>query len=476
MFKSVFTKYMTSFALLIAMAFMLLVFTVSTMLTNYSINSKRAIMDKAAESVAISMKTYISIEEKSGLSEIVGAHYPEIMTELIGYASLSDSDIYLVSAKGILLATSDSGYEAGVSFMTPSAVASAAADPSKFALSSIENTFKVNRLNNIISVVSDGNVEGIIVVSSTSAQDKSLYGAMIRTILLASAWILLAALVTIYIISQRIIDPLKKLSQAAKSFACGNFGERVYVSGQDEVAELAEAFNNMAAVLEKNEENRNTFLGNVSHDLRTPMTVIAGFVDGIRDGTIPPEKHDYYLEVISTEVRRLSRLVNTLLEISRMQSGERKLNITHFNVSEKARQVLLSFEKKIDDKKLNIEFNNEEDVSVSADMDAVHQVLYNLMDNAVKFTPENGLITVEIEKKEKKAWIRIRNTGEGIPKDELPNIFDRFYKSDRSRGLDKTGTGLGLYIVKTNVNMHGEQITCKSKENEFTEFEFSLPL
>ena len=299
---------------------------------------------------------------------------------------------------------------------------------------------------------------------------------MKRTILLASAWILLAALVTIYIISQRIIDPLKKLSQAAKSFACGNFGERVYVSGQDEVAELAEAFNNMAAVLEKNEENRNTFLGNVSHDLRTPMTVIAGFVDGIRDGTIPPEKHDYYLEVISTEVRRLSRLVNTLLEISRMQSGERKLNITHFNVSEKARQVLLSFEKKIDDKKLNIEFNNEEDVSVSADMDAVHQVLYNLMDNAVKFTPENGLITVEIEKKEKKAWIRIRNTGEGIPKDELPNIFDRFYKSDRSRGLDKTGTGLGLYIVKTNVNMHGEQITCKSKENEFTEFEFSLPL
>ena len=171
MFKSVFTKYMTSFALLIAMAFMLLVFTVSTMLTNYSINSKRAIMDKAAESVAISMKTYISIEEKSGLSEIVGAHYPEIMTELIGYASLSDSDIYLVSSEGILLATSDSGYEAGVSFMTPSAVASAAADPSKFALSSIENTFKVNRLNNIISVVSDGNVEGIIVVSSTSAQD-----------------------------------------------------------------------------------------------------------------------------------------------------------------------------------------------------------------------------------------------------------------------------------------------------------------
>ena len=206
------------------------------------------------------------------------------------------------------------------------------------------------------------------------------------------------------------------------------------------------------------------------------MTVIAGFVDGIRDGTIPPEKQDYYLEIISTEVRRLSRLVNTLLEISRMQSGERKLNITHFNVSEKARQVLLSFEKKIDAKKIEIEFNNDEDVFVSADTDAVHQVLYNLMDNAVKFTPEKGTISVTIEKKEKKAHIRIRNTGEGIPPEELPNIFDRFYKSDRSRGLDKTGTGLGLYIAKTNINMHGEKITCKSKQNEYTEFEFSLPL
>ena len=476
MFKSVFTKYMTSFALLIAMSFMLLVFTVSTMMTNYSISSKKAIMRKAVESVSISMETYVSVEKDGTLADTVRAHNAEIMTELVGYASLSDSDIYIVASDGTLLATSDKSREVGEAFMTPTTFLLAASDTSKYSLSTIEDTFRENRLNNIRTVASGDNIEGIIVVSSTSAQDTTLYGAMIRTILLASAWIFLAALVTVYIISQRIIDPLKKLSQAAKSFARGNFGERVYVSGHDEVAELAEAFNNMAAVLEKNEENRNTFLGNVSHDLRTPMTVIAGFVDGIRDGTIPPEKQDYYLEIISTEVRRLSRLVNTLLEISRMQSGERKLNITHFNVSEKARQVLLSFEKKIDAKKIEIEFNNDEDVFVSADTDAVHQVLYNLMDNAVKFTPEKGTISVTIEKKEKKAHIRIRNTGEGIPPEELPNIFDRFYKSDRSRGLDKTGTGLGLYIAKTNINMHGEKITCKSKQNEYTEFEFSLPL
>ena len=199
--------------------------------------------------------------------------------------------------------------------MTPTTFLLAASDTSKYSLSTIEDTFRENRLNNIRTVASGDNIEGIIVVSSTSAQDTTLYGAMIRTILLASAWIFLAALVTVYIISQRIIDPLKEaFSGGEVALARGNFGERVYVSGHDEVAELAEAFNNMAAVLEKNEENRNTFLGNVSHDLRTPMTVIAGFVDGIRDGTIPPEKQDYSVEIISTEVRRLSRLVNTLLE------------------------------------------------------------------------------------------------------------------------------------------------------------------
>ncbi len=476
MFKSVFSKYMTSFSLLITMSFVLLVFTVSTMMTNYSISAKSEMMNKALGSVAISVDTYRSISQSHTLESAMKAHGNEIQTELTGYATLSDSEIYIIGASGTLLATSDKSRPVNSTIMTPESVAMVVADVKAYSLSNMANAFGEIRLNNIKTVVSDGKVEGIIVVSSASARDKSLSAAMIRTILLASAWIFLAALVTVYIISQRIVDPLKKLSQAAKSFARGNLKERVYVSGKDEVAELAEAFNNMAAVLEKNEENRNSFLGNVSHDLRTPMTVIAGFVDGIRDGTIPPEKHDYYLEVISTEVRRLSRLVNTLLEISRMQSGERKLNIAKFNISEKTRQILLSFEKKIDDKKLEIEFNNEEDINVLADGDVIYQVIYNLIDNAVKFTPQGGTISLTIETKDKKAHISIKNTGEGIPADELPHIFDRFYKSDRSRGLDKMGTGLGLYIAKTNINIHGEDLVCRSKQNEFTEFAFTLPM
>ena len=189
MFKSVFTKYMTSFALLIAMSFMLLVFTVSTMMTNYSISSKKAIMRKAVESVSISMETYVSIEKDGTLADTVRAHNAEIMTELVGYASLSDSDIYIVASDGTLLATSDKSREVGEAFMTPTTFLLAASDTSKYSLSTIEDTFRENRLNNIRTVASGDNIEGIIVVSSTSAQDTTLYGAMIRTILLASAWI-----------------------------------------------------------------------------------------------------------------------------------------------------------------------------------------------------------------------------------------------------------------------------------------------
>ncbi|MEG2118293.1 MAG: HAMP domain-containing sensor histidine kinase, partial [Clostridia bacterium] len=188
------------------------------------------------------------------------------------------------------------------------------------------------------------------------------------------------------------------------------------------------------------------------------------------------EKQDYYLEIISTEVRRLSRLVSTLLEISKMQSGDRKLTITRFNLSEKTRQILLSFEKKIDDKKIEIEFNNDSDIFVSADTDAIHQVLYNLTDNAVKFTPQGGTLSITVQKHEKKAIVSVRNTGEGIPAEELPYLFDRFYKSDRSRGLDKAGTGLGLYIVKSTLNMHGEDITVASIQGQYTEFKFTLPI
>jgi signal transduction histidine kinase len=237
------------------------------------------------------------------------------------------------------------------------------------------------------------------------------------------------------------------------------------------------AFNNMAASLRNIDKMRNDFIANVSHDLRTPMTVIAGFIDGILDNTIKPEEHRKYLVVVRNEVLRLSRLVKNLLDIAKIEAGELKLNLVDFNVCEMMSNILLSFEATISKKDIDVDVDFlSPTINVHADYDSIFQVIYNLCDNAVKFTNQGGSLKIMIMEQGKKAHISVKNSGEGIMPDELPRIFEKFYKSDRSRSLDKRGTGLGLYICKTIINRHGEDITAKSVMGEYTEFAFDLPL
>lgn len=316
---------------------------------------------------------------------------------------------------------------------------------------------------------------GYVLVCTPESGYKVFENKTARVVIIAGVWVMLAALVAVYFISDKIISPIKQMGVAAKEFSQGKFDTRVPVNGQDEVAQLAQAFNNMASALEKNEETRKTFLANVSHDLRTPMTTISGFVEGMLNGAIPPEKQNYYLEIISSEVKRLSRLVSSLLDISRLQAGDRKLNKTRFDICEMARQIIISFEQKLDAKKLCVEFECDEDnMYAFADRDAIYQVLYNICDNAVKFSSEGGKYIVKIIKKEKKLFVSVYNEGKGIRSDELANVFDRFFKSDKSRGLDKTGVGLGLYIVKTIIDSHGEEIWVRSEYDKYCEFVFTL--
>jgi signal transduction histidine kinase len=235
----------------------------------------------------------------------------------------------------------------------------------------------------------------------------------------------------------------------------------------------------MADSLENLENMRNTFMANVSHDLRTPMTTISGFIDNILVGAIPPEEQPYYLGIIKEEVRRLSRLVSSLLDISRLQAGDRKFNISSFDICETARLILISFEQMIDEKKLDVDFEcDEERIFVKADKDAIYQVLYNVCDNAVKFSSIGGKykisITLAEENKQKKVRVSVYNEGEGIPEEDLPFVFERFYKADKSRGMDKKGVGLGMFISKTIIEAHGESIFVESKKDEFCQFTFTL--
>lgn len=317
--------------------------------------------------------------------------------------------------------------------------------------------------------------DGTLIVCYGDGRHDALSQSTIKTVILASLWVMIASFVAVYFISEKIVSPIRQMSVATKRFSAGEFDTKIPVEGSDEIAELATAFNSMADSLANLEYMRSSFLANVAHDLRTPMTSISGFIDGILSGAIPQEQQSYYLGVIGQEIRRLSRLVSNLLDISRMEAGNRKFEKTPFDICETARIILLTFEAKIDAKKLNVEFDAPEDrLYVYSDKDAVYQVLYNLCDNAVKFSRDGGLYRITIKEAGDKVSVSVFDEGIGVSKEDLPNVFDRFYKSDKSRGLDRTGVGLGLYIVKTIMDNLGEQITVDSVQGEYCNFTLTL--
>ena len=298
---------------------------------------------------------------------------------------------------------------------------------------------------------------------------------IIAVIVYVSIGVMGVALLALYLVSKRITNPLAKMSAAARAFAEGDFSVRVPITGYDEVSDFARVFNEMAESLENTDKTRNDFVANVSHDLRSPMTSINGFIDGMLSGVIPPEQHAHYLRVVLNETKRLSRLVTTLLDISRIQAGERKFKMMNFDICEMTRQILFSFENRIEEKNLNVEFDmNAEHLFVLADMDAIYQVLYNLCDNAVKFSKENGTLRLSVKEKNGKVTVSVYNEGQGISEEDLKFVFDRFYKADKSRGIDKSGTGLGLYISKKIIEAHKETIYAESEYQKSCTFSFTL--
>lgn len=289
--------------------------------------------------------------------------------------------------------------------------------------------------------------------------------------------VMCVACIACSIFSRQQVKPLREMADAVRRFGMGEYDVRVDDTGhKDEIGDLASAFNAMADSLANSEKRRQEFVANISHELKTPMTTISGFTNGILDGTIPPEKVNDSLQVISSETARLSRLVRRMLDVSALQARESVQSQVEFDISETMVQVMISLEGKIKNRQLDMDVHIPDDpVRVWGDPDGITQVCYNLLDNAAKFAAPGTAIAVTITTKGTKAYISVKNQGETIPPDELNMIFDRFHKSDRSRSIDKEGVGLGLYIVKTILNNHKENITVTSKDG-VTEFIFTLTL
>ena len=325
-------------------------------------------------------------------------------------------------------------------------------------------------------LVASGSPAGFLFVATDATAVMEFLQSTFQLFFLTAVVVLLITLIIGSFTVQRMVEPLKSMCSFAHRFARGEVDVRItdYKNRNDEIGELAAAFNAMADSLAQAEQKRSEFVANVSHELKTPMTTIAGFADGILDGTIPPEKERESLQVISSETRRLSRLVRRMLELSRLQSSERVAAQEQFDAKEILLRVLVSLETKITEKDLEVETDLPDGpVMVWGDPDAVTQVCYNLLDNAVKFAAPKGKLTLKITTKGGKAYIAIGNEGETIPPEQLTHIFDRFHKADSSRSTHKDGVGLGLYIVKTLLNTYKEDITVTS-ENGFTEFTFTL--
>ena len=325
-----------------------------------------------------------------------------------------------------------------------------------------------------------GQAVGIVIVSVPTATVSALLDRLANYYLCAALIVVLVFIIISAVFMGRQSRPLQEMARAANAFAHGDLESRVRVeeNASEEIQDLTVAFNNMASSLQKSEYRRQEFVANVSHELKTPMTTISGYVDGILDGTIPEAKRDHYLRIVSDETKRLARLVRSMLDISQLQSeegipDEKKMN---FDMGECAGQVLLTFEKKINDKHLEVSVDMpEHPVYTFANPDSITQVIYNLLDNAIKFCPEGGNLGLTIREGGKKVYVSVSNDGDTIPPEELPLVFDRFHKLDKSRSKNRDGWGLGLYIVKTIVCKHGENISVTSRDGK-TEFTFTMPL
>ena len=470
--RRLFGKYTFSvgFVVLISLTAMFLILTV--VCNNFVSETKHETLKKSCDSVASFIED--SSANADNFSQELGTYH--VMKNYMDY---SDSNIYVVDNNGVIIICSCDDWENGQS-CDHSATQLDMDTVSKIARSD-RHTFNdlgiYKELQFVAATEIKGKNSGYVVAATPTTAVKELVVSVTRIYLFAIVIPLLIMLLVLYFITYRLTSSLKLMSEAAKAMAKGDFSKRIPVTGDDELGELAVSFNQMTNSLSRLETMRKNFVADVSHELKTPMTTIAGFIDGIIDGTIEEDKQKYYLGIVHDEIKRLSRMVESMLSLSRLESDEFSSKREQFDFRELLLSVVISQEQRIEQKKLNINgLDGVESVTIEANRDLIYRVVYNLVDNAIKFVNENGNIDFKLEVESKFMTFHIENTGKGIPQAELPMIFDRFYKVDKSRSAIKNSTGLGLYIVKTIVKKHGGNISVASKENEYTRFSVKLPL
>ena len=442
-------------------------------------------------------ETRDSVERNAGyISNFTSAYYRRYLTldiqdefyssYVATIAMISNSNIIVADPEGkILYATSDGRFYDYTDITIPENILAQVLNEGAFnGMTNLGGIYSERRYLSALRVTNQvGSLsltQGIVLVAADASNLSEMWASTATIFFFSAVVVFLISVIASTLTSAYQTRPLIEMAEAARKFGQGEFDVRVtgYEDRGDEVSALAEAFNSMANSLEKVESQRAEFIANVSHELKTPMTTIAGFAEGILDGTIPPDREKEYLQIVVSETRRLSRLVRRMLDLSRLNALTQSTVTAQetFDLTEVMSQVLISLETKITDRQLDVEVKMPEGkLMVWGDPDAITQVCYNLLDNAAKFAAPGTAITAQITKKDGKAHVTIRNLGATIPPDELPLLFERFHKADYSRSIDREGVGLGLYIVKTILGNLKESITVTS-EDGVTQFHFTLTL
>lgn len=435
-----------------------------------------------------------------GASEPVSLH--ELPPEALEYLQQQDTALFVTDTDGNILlcreqivvredgidASAPCAVHAGMSFPASLILEAAARYPETASLQTRLPGFaeetgglyseKAQYLLSAAAVYLDGECCGAVVAMQTVRAALPYTAELGQMLLVTGLFAVLFAFLVSVIASYRMVRPLKTITAAIKKYADGDFSERIGDrDNYSELADLIASFNSMAENLARIDASRSSFVANISHELKTPMTIISGFIDGILDNTIPEEDRQRYLKIVSDETKQLSRLVVSMLNMSRIEAGQLQPVLSDVALDTLIRKSLVSFEMAIRDKEITVYGEKAlTHIVMQADETLFHQIFYNLIDNAVKFTPYGGKIWISLAAEKKQAVIRLKNTGRGIPPEERELIFDRFYKVDKSRGLDAKSFGMGLYIVKSIIELHGGTISVDSVREAYTEFTIRLPL
>ncbi len=387
-----------------------------------------------------------------------------------------NADIRIISPEGIIiLDTADSEQNADSAANVIPDFDPSVGGSSYFLTGDFFGSFNEEVISVICPIISDYRTKGYVTihVSMNDIEDEAV--SILNIAYITFILVFLLSLIILIFFTRLVYKPLRRITEGAEQYADGNFHYEVNVDSRDEMGYLAAALNYMSGKIADAEDDQKKFIANVSHDFRSPLTSIKGYLEAMLDGTIPPEMHEKYLGIVLNETERLTKLTNGLLSLNNLNTKGMHLDLTDFDINDIARKVAETFEGTCRKKSIAIELVlMGDELLVHADKGRIEQILYNLTDNAIKFSHHDSVIKIETAEKKNKIYVSVKDNGIGIPQDEVGLIFNRFYKSDSSRGKDKKGTGLGLSIVKEILTAHGENINVISTPGEGSEFIFSL--